>query len=141
VGLVRCALPTDQSLAVKLALNQMKLPPLIGVPLKFDAIAIWKVHFGPLAVAPEWSGPATLRAMRARQKRRPTGPSFRLHHSPLLLSLWKRESMEPGQESGNTVFRQGRGRSRWAMSVARSCLLTGYPPCKKLTLENLRHTL
>jgi hypothetical protein len=31
----------------KLALNQMKLPPLIGVALKFDTLAVWAMHLGP----------------------------------------------------------------------------------------------
>lgn len=42
----------------------MKLPPLIGVPLKFETLAVWAMHLGPETAA-EWSGDAALNATRA----------------------------------------------------------------------------
>ena len=58
----------------------MKLPPLMGVPLKLDTFTVWAVHLGPDAVAPEWSRDAALTTMSAA-----TNPCV-IHHF-LLLSV------------------------------------------------------
>jgi hypothetical protein len=55
--------------AFMLALNQMKLPPLIGVALKLDAMAVWAMHLGPENVDAS-SVPAALKAMRAARMAR-----------------------------------------------------------------------
>ena len=53
----------------KLALNQMRLPPLIGVALKLDVMAVWAMHLGPEMID-AWSGPAGLKATRAARNAR-----------------------------------------------------------------------
>jgi hypothetical protein len=74
----------------------MKLPPLIGVALKFDTLTVWAMHLGPETTS-EWSGPG-LNATKAAKHASRTVLFSVFNISLPVMSRLLTSSMKAGQK-------------------------------------------